>query len=108
MMTHQELKAKLLKNPSTREAYETRDADILELDVRLKARAAREGAALTQAQVAERMHTSQQAVARFESSRSKRSPSLDTLIRYAKAVGCDLALDFNKHKAGPNQESSQN
>lgn len=99
-MTHQELKAKLLQNPSTREAYETVDTDIFELDVRLKAREARERAALTQTQVAERMHTSQQAVARFESSRSRRSPSLDTLIRYAKAVGCDLELDFHKHGAG--------
>jgi len=99
MMTHEQLKARILRNPEAKKVYDNPDADIIELDVRLKARAARERAALTQAQVAERMHTSQQAVARFESCRSKRSPSLDTIIRYAKAVGCDLSLDFQRHEA---------
>jgi transcriptional regulator with XRE-family HTH domain len=42
---------------------------------------------LTQAEVAERMGTTQSAVARLESANAKHSPSVATLRRYAEALG---------------------
>ena len=42
---------------------------------------------LTQAQVAEKIGTSQSAVARMESGSGKHSPSLATLSKYADALG---------------------
>ncbi|MBF0420876.1 MAG: helix-turn-helix transcriptional regulator [Magnetococcales bacterium] len=51
-------------------------------------------AGLTQAQVAEQMGSSTPAVARLEAGggKSKHSPSLSTLRRYADAVGCRLEI----------------
>jgi transcriptional regulator with XRE-family HTH domain len=47
---------------------------------------------LTQAQVAEKIGTSQSAVARMESGSGKHSPSLATLTKYADALGCKLEV----------------
>jgi transcriptional regulator with XRE-family HTH domain len=47
---------------------------------------------LTQAQVAEKIGTSQSAVARMESGSGKHSPSLATLSKYADALGCKLEV----------------
>ena len=54
--------------------------------------AARAHAGLTQDQVAERMETSQSAVARLEGGRS--NASLRTLRRYAAATGSKLHISF--------------
>jgi transcriptional regulator with XRE-family HTH domain len=51
---------------------------------------ARARAGLTQAEVAERMGTSQSTVARLESGGAK--PSLSTLKRYAKATGARVRI----------------
>ena len=42
---------------------------------------------LTQAEVAERLGTTQSAIARLESASAKHSPSIATLQRYAEALG---------------------
>jgi DNA-binding XRE family transcriptional regulator len=57
---------------------------------------ARKRAGLTQADVAEKMGTQAPAIARLETSfsRSKHSPSLSTLRKYAEAVGCRLEIHF--------------
>ena len=57
---------------------------------------ARNSAGLTQTQVAERMGTKTSTVARLESSllSGKRSPSIDTLRKYASAVGKKLEVHF--------------
>jgi transcriptional regulator with XRE-family HTH domain len=47
---------------------------------------------LTQAQVAEKIGTSQSAVARMESGSGKHSPSLATLTKYADELGCKLEV----------------
>ncbi|WP_310567202.1 helix-turn-helix transcriptional regulator [Hydrogenophaga sp.] len=52
---------------------------------------ARTRAGLTQDAVAERMGTTKSAVSRLEGS-GKHAPSLGTLRRYAKAVGCELQV----------------
>ncbi len=77
------LKKKMLSDPEIREAY---DAMADEFDLARELIAARVRAGLTQAELAERMGTTQSAVARIEG--SKQLPSVKTLLRYAEATGC--------------------
>ena len=77
------LKAELLADSATRAAY---DALADEFAVARELIAARTKAGLTQADVAERMGTTQSTVARLEG--GKAVPSLRSLQRYAQAVGC--------------------
>ncbi|KHL68640.1 XRE family transcriptional regulator [Pseudomonas flexibilis] len=87
MLTHAELKAKALEDPEARTEYERLNREEFALlDEML---AARRAAGLTQAQVAERMGTKAPAVARLENALAsgKHSPSLDTLRKYAAALG---------------------
>jgi DNA-binding XRE family transcriptional regulator len=58
---------------------------------------ARSKARLTQADVARRMRTSQQSVARLEGGRA--NPSVNTLRRFAKATGTRLKIAFESTKA---------
>lgn len=94
MRTHEEMKAIALSNPAVRAEYERIEREEMPmLDAILKAR--RE-AGLTQAQVAERMGTKAPAVARLESAlvSGKHSPSIETLKRYAAALGKRLEVRF--------------
>ncbi|MGZ8407473.1 MAG: helix-turn-helix domain-containing protein [Caulobacteraceae bacterium] len=61
-------------------------------------REARSQAGLTQAEVAERMNTTQTVIARLESGRGK--PSTRTLERFAKATGARLKISFEPRRAG--------
>ena len=83
MKTLKTLKAQLLADPSIRAAY---DAQAEEFALTRELIAARTQAGLTQADVAERMGTTQSTVARLEG--GKAVPSLRSLQRYAQAVGC--------------------
>ncbi len=87
MLTHAELKAQALANPEVRVEYERLNRE--EYAILDEMLAARHEAGLTQAQVAERMGTKAPAVARLESALAsgKHSPSLDTLRKYAQALG---------------------
>ena len=82
MKTLKTLKAQLLADTDTRAAYE---AQAGEFTVARELIAARTQAGLTQADVAERMGTTQSTVARLEG--GKAAPSLRSLQRYAQAVG---------------------
>lgn len=101
MLTHKELKARALARPEVKAEYNRLAEEFAFLDEFLKARAA---AGITQAEVAERIGTTQSAVARLESGRGKHSPSLATLQKYAHALGCRLELRLVKerkaHKVG--------
>lgn len=91
-MTHVEMVAKMLTNPGVRAEYERLNREEFALlDEML---AARHGAGLTQAQVAERMGTQAPAVARLEAALAsgKHSPSIDTLRKYAAALGKRLEV----------------
>jgi len=90
-MKHSELKAKALANPETLEAYKGMETEFELLRQMLKARAR---AGLSQAQVAQKMGTKAPAVTRLESSLTSgsHSPSLATIQRYARAVGCELKV----------------
>jgi len=87
MKTLKDIKRDLLKNPDTSAAYEAQ-AD--EFAVARELIAARTKAGLTQADVAERMGTTQSTVARLEA--GKAAPSLRSLQRYAQAVGCKAVV----------------
>ena len=89
MLTHKELKARALEHADVKAEYDRLDGEFQFLDEFLKARAA---AGVTQAEVAERIGTTQSAIARLESGRGKHSPSIATLQKYAHALGCRLEL----------------
>ena len=89
MLTHKELKARALEKADVKKVYDQLDEEFRFLDEFLKARAA---AGVTQAEVAERIGTTQSAVARLESGRGKHSPTIVTLEKYAHARGCRLEL----------------
>jgi transcriptional regulator with XRE-family HTH domain len=93
MLTHKELKARALERADVKAEYDQLDEEFAFLDEFLKARAA---AGVTQAEVAERIGTTQSAIARLESGRGKHSPSLATLQKYAHALGYRLELRLVK------------
>jgi DNA-binding XRE family transcriptional regulator len=87
ILTHKQMVSKMLKKPSVKaKIVELNRTEFAILDEIL---AARKAAGLTQAQVAKRMGTQTPAVARLESSLAtgKHSPSLNTLKKYAEALG---------------------
>lgn len=90
-MTHEELMAAALADPEVKAAYDEMEPEFALLREMLHAR--RE-AGLTQAQIAERMGTKPPAIARLESSlgNGKHSPSINTLRKYANAVGHRLEI----------------
>ncbi|WP_288126692.1 helix-turn-helix transcriptional regulator [Thiomonas sp.] len=82
MKTLQNIKRTLLAVPEVRTEY---DALGDEFAIAREMIAARARAGLSQAEVAQRMGTTQSVVARLES--GKRPPSLRTVQRFAQAVG---------------------
>jgi len=91
-MTHDELVEKMLSNPEVKAEYERLNRE--EFAILDEMLAARREAGLTQAQVAEKMGTKAPAVARLESALAsgKHSPSIETLRKYAKALGKRLEV----------------
>ena len=89
MLTHKELKARALERADVKSEYDRLDEEFAFLDEFLKARSS---AGITQAEVAQRIGTTQSVIARLESGRGKHSPSLATLRKYAHALGCRLEL----------------
>lgn len=91
------LHEKWLKDPAYREAYEGMDEEFALAGALIAARAS---AALSQEEVAERMHTTQAMVAKLESGRT--NPTKSTLERYAEATGTRLKISFEPvdHHAG--------
>ncbi len=76
------LKARLLANPKVKAEY---DALAPEFEIAAELVKARLRAGLSQADLAERMGTSQSTIARLESGQTL--PSTKTLVRFAKATG---------------------
>jgi predicted transcriptional regulator len=82
MKSLKQMKAELLTDPTTKAEY---DALAGEFAIAHELISARARAGLSQAEVAQRMGTTQSVVARLESGR--RPPSLRTVQRYAQALG---------------------
>src|SRR5260370_34594780 len=91
MLTHDRLVKKMLNSPEVRAEYDAQAEEFALLDELLRAR---RRAGLTQAEVAERMGTQTPAVARLEGGggSQRHSPSVATLRKYARAVGCRLEI----------------
>ena len=89
MLTHKKLRAQALQRPEVAAEFEKQFEEFALLDEFLRARSEQ---GLTQAEVAERIGTTQSAVARMESGGGKHSPSIATLSKYAEALGCKLEV----------------
>lgn len=86
-----DLKRRLMEDPQFREEYAQADQEYALVAQLIRARMA---AKLTQAEVAQRLGTTQSAIARLEGGRV--SPSLATLRRYAEATGARLTIDLQR------------
>ncbi len=84
-----DLHAGWMRDPAYREAFDALEA---EFDLAAALIRARAEAGLTQAQLAERMGTRQEVVARWEG--GKVMPSTRTLTRLAQATGTTLRITF--------------
>ena len=91
--THEEMVAVWMNDAAFKAEYDVLEDEYQLLGEMLRARKAAE---LTQENVAERMGTHASAIARLEATNmhKKHSPSLSTLRKYARAVGCKLEVHF--------------
>ena len=80
--------AKAAKRPGFKRAYAALEEEYAPVRQML---AARERAGLTQEAVAARMGTTKSVVSRLETS-GRHAPSFSTLQKYARAVGCRIAI----------------
>lgn len=83
----------LTEHPDVREQYERLRSRYEAAAALIRARQER---GLTQAQLAERMGRKQSMISAVESGR--RSPRLQTLADAARALGCDLRIEFVKRE----------
>lgn len=89
MNSLQSLKNKALTNPEVKAEYDALEPEFEFIDTLLSMR---EAAGLTQQEVAERMGTKESNVSRLE--KGAGNPTINTLMKYAKACGCRLNLGF--------------
>ena len=82
-----DLKTRFMKDPAFREEYARADDEFALIEALVRARTA---AKLTQAELAQRLGTTQSAIARLEGGRV--APSFATLRRYAAATGTRLTV----------------
>jgi transcriptional regulator with XRE-family HTH domain len=99
MMTHKALVKRMLKRLAVKAEYDAQADEFALLDELLRAR---RQAGLTQAEVAARMGTQTPAVARLEVGGGSRrhSPSVATLRKYGRAVGCWLEIRLRPRERG--------
>ena len=93
--TLRQFKRRALSRPEVKAAYDASAEEFAFLNEVLRARAE---SGLTQAQVAERVGTTQSAIARLESAEPKHSPSIATLQKYAKALGYTVQVKLVKER----------
>ena len=91
---HEAFLARARSRKGFAKAYDSLELEYQIAGQMLKARAR---AGLTQDAVAQRMGTTKSAISRLEGA-GKHAPSLSTLKRYAKAVGCELQVKLVRQK----------
>jgi len=103
-MKHSAIKKAALKKPGVRAEYAALGP---EFELLRQLLSARNKAGLSQADVASRMGTHAPAITRLESAlgSGKHSPSVDTLKRYAQAVGCELQIKFIQSRTQPSAQT---
>lgn len=84
-----ELKRRFMADPGFSAAHDEAVEEYAALEAMIRARA---GSNVTQAELAERMGTTQSAIARLESGRV--SPTVETLQKYARALGKRLRIEM--------------
>jgi len=89
-----DLHASWLKDPAYQQEYDAQEAEFSLAGALIRARAE---AGLTQEQLASRMGTKQEVIARWEG--GKTLPSTRTLARLAKATDTTLHITFTHHGA---------
>jgi ribosome-binding protein aMBF1 (putative translation factor) len=96
--THRQMVNAWKRDPGFKSAYAELETEYTLLRELLLAR---QRAGLTQSDVAKKMGTKAPAVTRLETalSESRHSPTLATLKKYAKAVGCKLEVHLVPSKA---------
>jgi predicted transcriptional regulator len=89
--THDEFKKQALTNPIVKAKYERLMLDYPVISELIKAR---KRANKTQVEIAKAMKTTASVISRIESGggRKHHSPSLETLKKYANALGCELKI----------------
>ncbi len=94
MMTHEELVKKALERKGVKAECDRLEPEFALLRARLEA-------GKTQEEIAQLMHTTKSVVSRLENGggKNRHSPSLDTIRRYAEALGYDLKIQLVPHKA---------
>lgn len=96
MSTVKQLHQKWMKDPEYRKAHAALAPEFALARAVIEARVQ---AGLTQEQLAARMETTQSAIARLESGRSR--PSTQTLAKLAAATGTRLQISFQPAEAQP-------
>lgn len=94
MTKMKELHKKWMRDPEYRREYDALEEEFALASAMIEARSR---AGLTQEELAEKMDTSQSAIARMESGRS--IPSGNTLKRFARATGTRLRIGFEPAKS---------
>jgi transcriptional regulator with XRE-family HTH domain len=89
MLMHKQLRTKALADPAVKAEFDKLSDEFSLLDEFLKARTSQ---GLPQAQVAEKIETTQSVVARMKFGSGKYSPSLATLTKSADALGYKLEV----------------
>jgi transcriptional regulator with XRE-family HTH domain len=94
--THDKLMEKLLSDPENRKEYEKLNEEFSLFEEMLKARL---NAGKTQEEVAQALNTNKSAISRLEHSGGSKShsPTIATLRKYAKALNCELKIQFVQH-----------
>lgn len=87
-----DLHKKWMKQEGYAEAYE---ASRIEYELASAIIQARIASGLTQEQLADRMHTSQSAIARLES--GNKLPSMKTLAKFAEATHSEIQIQFKQN-----------
>lgn len=90
-ITHHAFKNTALKDPEVKKAYDDLEEEFALVAELIRARKMK---GKSQKEVAKAMHTSPSAISRLEAGYGgeRHSPTLNTLRRYAHAVGCCLSI----------------
>jgi predicted transcriptional regulator len=89
---NKELEKKVMSDPEMRALYERKRREI---ELALLMRKTREKANISQEDIAARMHTTRSAVSRLEScGMGRHSPSIETLMKYAQALGYAVKINL--------------
>lgn len=100
---HESIRKKVLTDPLALEEYNRIKQEI---ELTLLLRKAREEAEISQDMIAKRMHTTRSAISRLEAAGygQRHSPSFQTLLKYAHALGYTLKFKLVPLKEAPKEK----